>query len=141
MKFVFTIAAFLFGSISASSYSQSTHLQNQMQSLIALADRIQTGDHSQILNQIDSRRNELQQLINSHPEYMQSYVDELRYLSTLVESVDQRDEMTSLTMVEVRRDMLTANIESQNANLQSAEDSSSNSTNQTNATTPYIANI
>jgi hypothetical protein len=72
---------------------------------------------------------------------MQSYVDELRYLSTLVESVDQRDEMTSLTMVEVRRDMLTANIESQNANLQSAEDSSSNSTNQTNATTPYIANI
>jgi hypothetical protein len=72
---------------------------------------------------------------------MQSYVDELRYLSTLVESVDQRDEMTSLTMVEVRRDMLTSNIESQNANLQSAEDSSSNSTNQTNATTPYIANI
>jgi hypothetical protein len=60
MKFVFTIAAFLFGSISASSYSQSTHLQNQMQSLIALADRIQTGDQSQILNQIDSRRNELQ---------------------------------------------------------------------------------
>ena len=106
-----------------------------------MADRIQTGDHSQILNQIDSRRNELQQLINSHPEYMQSYVDELRYLSTLVESVDQRDEMTSLTMVEVRRDMLTSNIESQNANLQSAEDSSSNSTNQTNATTPYIANI
>jgi hypothetical protein len=72
---------------------------------------------------------------------MQSYVDELRYLSTLVESVDQRDEMTSLTMVEVRRDMLTSNIESQNANLQSVEDSSSNSTNQTNATTPYIANI
>ena len=72
---------------------------------------------------------------------MQSYVDELRYLSTLVESVDQRDEMTSLTMLEVRRDMLTSNIENQNANLQSAEDSSSNSTNQTNATTPYIANI
>ena len=72
---------------------------------------------------------------------MQSYVDELRYLSTLVESVDQRDEMTSLTMVEVRRDMLTSNIESQNANLQSVEDSSSNSTNQTNATEPYIANI
>jgi len=72
---------------------------------------------------------------------MQSYVDELRYLSTLVESVDQRDEMTSLTMVEVRRDMLTSNIESQNANLQSAEDSSSNSTNQTNATTPYAPNV
>ena len=141
MKFVFTIAAFLFGSISASSYSQSNHLQNQMQSLITLADRIQTGDYSQILNQIDQRRTELQQLISSHPEYMQSYVDELRYLSTLVESVDQRDEMTTLTMVEVRRDMLSSNIESQNLNLQENADNSTADSNQTNTTTPYIANI
>jgi hypothetical protein len=48
---------------------------------------------------------------------MQSYVDELKYLSTLVESVDQKDEMTSLTMLEVRKDMLVSNIESQNAYL------------------------
>lgn len=82
-----------------------------------MVDRLQTGDQSQILSQIDSRRNELQQLINSHPEYMQSYVDELRYLSTLVESVDQRDEMTSLTMIEIRRDMLISTIETQNINL------------------------
>ena len=141
MKFVFTIAAFLFGSISASSYSQSNHLQNQMQSLITLADRIQTGDYSQILNQIDQRRNELQKLISSHPEHMQSYVDELRYLSTLVESVDQRDEMTTLTMVEVRRDMLSTNIESQNLNLQENADNSTADSNQTNTITPYTANI
>jgi len=72
---------------------------------------------------------------------MQSYVDELRYLSTLVESVDQRDEMTSLTMLEVRRDMLVSNIESQNTNLEESVDNSSNSTNQTNAATPYAPNV
>lgn len=114
MKFVFTIAAFLFGSTSASSYSQKTHLKNQMESLIALVDKLQTGDQSQILGQIDSRKNELQSLIISHPENMQSYVDEINYLSTLVESVDQQDEMTSLTMLEVRKDMLISTIESQN---------------------------
>lgn len=72
---------------------------------------------------------------------MQSYVDELRYLSTLVESVDQRDEMTSLTMLEVRRDMLVSNIESQNTNLEESVDNSSSSTNQTNAATPYAPNV
>jgi hypothetical protein len=72
---------------------------------------------------------------------MQSYVDELRYLSTLVESVDQRDEMTTLTMVEVRRDMLSTNIESQNLNLQENADNSTADSNQTNNITPYTANI
>jgi hypothetical protein len=72
---------------------------------------------------------------------MQSYVDELRYLSTLVESVDQRDEMTSLTMLEVRRDMLVSNIESQNTNLEESVDNSSSSTNQTNVATPYAPNV
>jgi len=36
----------------------------------------------------------------------------------MVESVDQRDEMTSLTMLEVRRDMLVSNIENYYSNLQ-----------------------
>lgn len=85
-----------------------------MESLIALVDKLQTGDQSQILGQIDSRKNELQSLIISHPENMQSYIDEINYLSTLVESVDQEDEMTSLTMLEVRKDMLISTIESQN---------------------------
>jgi len=56
-------------------------------------------------------------LINTQPEFMQSYVDELKYLSTLVESVDQNDDMTSLTMLEIRKDMLISNIESQNIYL------------------------
>ena len=56
-------------------------------------------------------------MINSNPEYMQSYVDELKYLSTLVESVDQNDEMTSLTMLEIRKDMLVSKIENQNIYL------------------------
>lgn len=79
-----------------------------------MVDKLQTGDQSQILGQIDSRKNELQSLIISHPENMQSYIDEINYLSTLVESVDQEDEMTSLTMLEVRKDMLISTIESQN---------------------------
>ena len=88
-----------------------------MESLVALADKLQSGDQNQILDQINERKNELQQLINSNPEYMQSYVDELKYLSTLVESVDQNDEMTSLTMLEIRKDMLISKIENQNTYL------------------------
>lgn len=88
-----------------------------MESLVTLVDKLQTGDQNQILDQINQRKNELQQLINSNPEYMQSYVDELKYLSTLVESVDQNDDMTSLTMLEIRKDMLISKIENQNIYL------------------------
>jgi hypothetical protein len=42
---------------------------------------------------------------------MQAYVDELKYLSTLVDSVEMNDEMTSLTMLEIRKDMLISKIE------------------------------
>jgi hypothetical protein len=44
-------------------------------------------------------------------------------------------------MLEVRRDMLVSNIESQNTNLEESVDNSSSSTNQTNVATPYAPNV
>lgn len=44
MKFVFAVAAFLLGSISADTYTQKNHLKNQMENLITLVDKIDSAD-------------------------------------------------------------------------------------------------
>ena len=62
----------------------------------------------------------MQKLINTYPEHIQSYIDELKYLKNLVKSVDQNDDVTSFTSIEIRKNMHKSNFENQNINLTNA---------------------
>ena len=105
MKYTAVVA--LLGAASANKQTEKVFVQDEMQSLLKIIRSVETTDASAVLDVIETRKEQLQLLVDSHPERASHVVGELHNLLAVTKTLEDKDMDGALNELEVRKDELT----------------------------------
>lgn len=103
----YTAVAALLGAASANQQTEKVFVQDEMQSLLKIIRSVETTDASAVLDVIETRKEQLQLLMDSHPERASHVVGELHNLLAVTKTLEDKDMNGALNELEVRKDELT----------------------------------
>ena len=105
MKYSAVVA--LIGAASANQQTEKVFVQDEMQSLLKIIRSVETTDAHAVLDVIETRKEQLQLLMDSHPERASHVVGELQNLLAVTKTLEDKDMDGALNELEVRKDELT----------------------------------
>jgi len=105
MKYSAVVA--LLGAASANQQTEKVFVQDEMQSLLKIIRSVETTDAHAVLDVIETRKEQLQLLMDSHPERASHVVGELHNLLAVTKTLEDKDMEGALNELEVRKDELT----------------------------------
>jgi cobalamin biosynthesis Mg chelatase CobN len=97
----------LLGAASANKQTDKVFVQDEMHSLLKIIRSVETTDASAVLDVIETRKEQLQLLVDSHPERASHIVGELHNLLAVTKTLEDKDMNGALNELEVRKDELT----------------------------------
>ena len=102
MKYSAVIAAFVTNSAGSQVEVDKVFHQDKMSALLNVVQAIETKDDSKIFDVIDNRKDQLQLLMNAHPDQATEVLSELRNLLAITANVEQGNMDGALAEIEVR---------------------------------------
>ena len=106
MKYSAVVA--LIGAASANMKTEKVFLKDEMESLLNIIKSVETNDATNVLDVIETRKEQLQLLMNSHPDRATHVLNELHNLLAVTKNVEENEMDNALTELEIRKDELTS---------------------------------